>query len=361
MLQPYAVENLRVGMKVGREVSDMDGMLLSAGTILDQKMIDVLSERMVFLVYIDESGPAVEIPGKEHLVDNDYADTYKLAYSRIRKLLNSTAETGELDEKLLISIEDTVMKRMANGARAVTQIHNMERSGEYLYHHSLHVAILAALMGEWLGWKAAQKRELVGGALLHDLGKLRIDPALLNKKEPLSDEEFRLIKQHPEFGVEMIDWDGLGNKFVHKGLMGCILEHHERCNGSGYPQGLRHNEISPFGRVLGILDIYDAMASDRVFAHRHSPFEVFKILEDDMSTGKLDPEYTVIFMRQICRDMIGNWVELSNGDKGRIVYIAESRVTSLPLVQTIKDEFIDLNARTDLHIVSILTANEVGE
>lgn len=358
MLKPFAVENLRVGMKVGRDVTDMDsGMLIAAGTVLDQGQIDILRERSVYVVYVREEEKTDRIPGRESLLDAGYVGTYQLAYSRIRKLLNTAAVTGVLDEGLLIDLEDTVMKNMSDGARAVSQIHNMERAGEYLYHHSLHVAILAALMGAWLDWKPRERRELVGGALLHDLGKLKIDAEILNKKGSLTPDEFAVVKQHPDFGIDMLDWDGMRER-RHDGIRNCILQHHERCDGSGYPYGCRKDSISSYGRVMAILDIYDAMASDRVFVNRHSPFDIFKVMFEDMTMGKLDPEYTVAFMRQICRDMIGNWVLLSNGVKGRIVYIAESRVTSLPLIQTVKNEFIDLNARTDLRIESILTARE---
>lgn len=360
MLKPYAVENLRVGMKVGRDVTDLDcGMLIASGTVLDQSQIDILQERSVFVVYIKEEEKLADIPGRESLLDEGYVGTYQMAYSRIRKLLNSAYATGKLDEDLLIDLEDTVMKNMSDGAMAVSQIHNMERVGEYIYHHSLHVAILAALMGEWLDWKPRERRELVGGALLHDLGKLKVEAEILNKKGSLTPEEYDIVKQHPDLGMDMLDWDGMRDR-RHQGIRDCILQHHERCDGSGYPYGCRRENISPYGRVMAVLDIYDAMASDRVFVNRHSPFDIFKVMFEDMSLGKLDPEYTVAFMRQVCRDMIGNWVLLSNGVKGRIVYIAESRVTSLPLIQTVMNEFIDLNVRTDLHIESILTAKEAG-
>lgn len=101
--------------------------------------------------------------------------------------------------------------------------------------------------------------------------------------------------------------------------------------------------ISRFGRLLAILDIYDAMAGDRVFAKRRSPFDVFAILYDDILNGKLDTEYGVFFLKNLCHSLNGSWVQLSNGEQGRIVYIDESRVTSLPVVQTASGEFIDLN------------------
>ena len=357
MLKPYAVENLLEGMQVGRDVLDADGgILLSAGTVLTQDMIGSLLERPIFSVYIDEAEQLVDIPGREHLLDEVYVAAYEGAYVRVKKLIESLAGDKHWDEAMLQGLVSDILRDLASdGAKAVSQIHNMERTGDYIYHHSLHVAILAALLGRWLGWPREDRRELVAAGLFHDVGKLRIDAALLGKKGKLTEEEFATVRLHPAYGFEMMRQSAAE---VHEGIKKGIMQHHERCDGSGYPEGLRRGEISPYGRLIAILDIYDAMAADRVYARRRSPFDIFKVLTEDMTAGRLDPEYTVYFMRQVCRSLIGNWVLLSNGDRGRIVYIAESRVTALPMVQTVHDEFIDLEQRKDIRVEALLTAQE---
>ena len=123
--------------------------------------------------------------------------------------------------------------------------------------------------------------------------------------------------------------------------------------------GLRGESISVFGRILSFLDIYDAMASKRAYAGKKSPFEAFAVMEDDMKDGRLDPEFAVQFMKNTSRALVGTWVELSNGERGRIVYIPESHIGALPMVQTIYDNFIDLEHRKDIKIKTILTAREL--
>jgi putative nucleotidyltransferase with HDIG domain len=243
----------------------------------------------------------------------------------------------------------------ADGAKAISQIHNMERAGAYLFHHSLHVGILAALMGSWLEWDQDRREELTLAGLLHDVGKLSIDRALLDKTDPLTAEEFAYIKRHTEFGIAMLKNAGENRQEVLNGA----AQHHERCDGSGYPQGLEGEQISVIGRIIAFLDIYDAMASDRAFVPRYSPFDAFEAMADDTLSGKLDPVYTVQFMRQTCRALIGTWVELSNGVRGRIVYIPESRIVAKPMIHTVHDEFIDLEVHTDLKVKAILTAAEL--
>ena len=113
--------------------------------------------------------------------------------------------------------------------------------------------------------------------------------------------------------------------------------------------------------MLAILDCYDAMASSRSYAEKRSPFEVFKVLYADVLDGKLDSEYAVLFMRKMNAALNGCWLRLSDGSAGRIVYIDESRVTAMPVVQLADGGFIDLNTVKDLTVVEIMTASDVSK
>ncbi len=358
MVKAYAIENLEAGMKIGRDVlTDKGELLLPAGSVLTQENICGLLERPIFFIYIEEEEKAVNAPSREHILDEDYVECYERTHEKLRTVMLLLAQESRMNWTALKSIVWIISEDLAtDGAKAISQIHNMERSGEYLFHHSLHVGILAALMGKWLGWDQERREELIAAGLLHDIGKLSIDKAILDKAAPLTKEEFEQIKRHTEFGMAM-----LKNAMEQReGVLLGALQHHERCDGSGYPAGLKKEEISEFGRIIAFLDIYDAMASDRVFASKVSPFEAFAVMEDDLMAGKLDPEFAVLFMRQTCRALVGTWVELSNGVRGSIVYIPESRIVAMPMVRTMQDEFIDLESRRDLKIKSILTAAELG-
>ena len=101
------------------------------------------------------------------------------------------------------------------------------------------------------------------------------------------------------------------------------------------------------------------MAANRSYAKRNSPFDIFKVLYDDVLKGKLDTRFGILFMRNLRRSLNGNWVGLDDGQRAKIVYIDEARVISQPVIQTTKNEFIDLNKKTDLKIEALLTAREV--
>ena len=100
------------------------------------------------------------------------------------------------------------------------------------------------------------------------------------------------------------------------------------------------------------------MAANRAYARRSSPFDVFSVLSEDIMHKKLDTEYGVLFIRKVCHALNGSWVKLSNGKKAKIVYIDESRMNALPVVQTDDGEFIDLTTRHDVKVSVLLTYKE---
>ncbi|WP_074671820.1 HD-GYP domain-containing protein [Selenomonas ruminantium] len=358
MLKVYAVEGLRAGMVVGRDIVDEQGnALISTGTTLTKEMIYGLLDRPIFSVYVEEEDPVVGVPSKENLLDDDYLNCYEWVYQQLEVIFDGLVQRGEFSANALQRIMDEKnFNELCDGAKAVSQIHNMGQEGSYLVHHCLHVGILAGLMGRWLGWSVLDQYNLVIAGLFLDIGKMQVPKEVLEKQGKLTDEEFEQVKRHSQYGHDLLAGTTLN---ANQDIMQGILQHHERCDGSGYPLHLKKETISRFGRILAILDMYDAMASDRVFAKRRSPFDVFATLYDDILDGKLDTEYGVLFIKHLCHALNGNWVRLSNGEKGQIVYLDESRVRSLPVVQTEKGEFIDLNKNRDIKVECILTANEV--
>lgn len=357
MLKVYAVESLRAGMIVGRDVVDEQGSsLISTGTVLTKDMIYGLLDRPIFSVYIEEDEPTAG-PSKEHLLDDTYTSCYDAVYKQLEAMFEGLAERGEFDANDLQAIMDEKnFTELCDGAKAVSQIHNMGQEGSYLVHHCLHVGILAGLMGRWLGLSMLDQYNLVIAGLFLDIGKKQVPAEILEKQGKLTDEEFEEVKKHSQYGHDLLARTTLN---ANQDIMQGILQHHERCDGSGYPLQIKGETISSFGKILAILDMYDAMASDRGFAKRRSPFDVFATLYDDILDGKLDTEYGVLFIKHLCHALNGNWVRLTTGEKGKIVYLDESRVRSLPVVQTEQGEFIDLNKNRDIKVECILTADEV--
>ena len=376
MLKKYAVDQLKEGMVVGQAVYKEDmSVLLGEGTVLNQQMIDSLSERNIVSVEIREEdgeealapmpqksqgvqgAPAKTIPLKEPILDEGYVRDYGDCFIELKSLFEVTKAHGSVDKDSAETLAQNILP-LCSGAKAVAHIHNMTPKGEYTIHHSLHVAILAGLMGKWLKMPRKDQLRLITAGALILIGNLRIEQAMLDKEGVLTPDERKIMQEHPKFGHELIMAGGLGED---KEIAEAVLQYHERGDGSGYPRGLVKEEIGKFARILAIMDMYDAMASDRSYAKKRSPFEVFNILSDDIMNGQLDTEFGFRFIRRVCHSLNGNWVKLSNDEAGKIIYIDESRLAALPVVQTMDGEFMDLNLRTDVKVEYRLTSREIEE
>ncbi len=137
----------------------------------------------------------------------------------------------------------------------------LESKDSYTYGHSERVSYYSGLIAERLDLATEDKEEIQMAALLHDIGKLGISNLLIDKEVPLDSEDWELIKQHPEKGVDLI-YSLQGSS---KNLISYIRHHHERFDGCGYPYGLTGKSIPLGGRVIGVADAYDAMTSDRAY------------------------------------------------------------------------------------------------
>ncbi|MCP4267462.1 MAG: HD domain-containing protein [Candidatus Brocadiaceae bacterium] len=130
------------------------------------------------------------------------------------------------------------------------------------------------------------------GMLLHDLGKTKIRSDILNKKGALTDSEFEEVKRHPEIGVTVLreSGDSLNEEYS------IIMQHHENCDGSGYPFGLKKEEIHYSSRIVRIIDIYDALTMQRSYSAPQRPFDSLKVMRDEMCNA-VDPSMLKCFIR----------------------------------------------------------------
>lgn len=360
MLRSYDVDILRSGMKIGRDVLDLDGsIVLKQNTVLDSDKIDALRRKNIFSVYIDEDEEEEEeeVGLDEFMLDSEYLDHYKRSYELMQTVYYQAAQGDGINIKNLDAVlaPDNI-NLLCDVSTAVTQIHNMTRDGDYVIHHATNVGILAGLMARWLHYQNKPKREIVLAGLLSEIGKMKVPPEILNKKGKLDPDEMDKVKRHVDYGYDILKVSPL--KIFRDVLMG-VLQHHERCDGSGYPNRLRGDEITDFGKIIAILDIYDAMAANRSYAKRNSPFDIFNVLFKDISRGKLDKKFGLLLMFRLRHSFNGCWVGLTNGKRAKIVEIDEKRVTDQPIVKTLKGEIINLNETPDLKVEAMLTAKEI--
>lgn len=226
-------------------------------------------------------------------------------------------------------------------------LHNMRSFGNSTYSHFLNVALICRRIGKWLKFEEEQLDILTLCGLLHDIGKLKIPEEILNKPGKYTDEEFTLVKMHPQLGYNLLKPLSLNHHIADS-----ALSHHERCDGSGYPIGLTQSETDDYAMIVSIADVYDAMTAARSYRAPLCPFQVIAGFEDD-GLQKYKPQYILTFLSHIADAYRNNRVLLSDGRSANIVILNQSRL-SKPVVQLADGSCIDLSAEKDLHIQTVL-------
>ncbi|MCK5293709.1 MAG: HD domain-containing protein [Arcobacteraceae bacterium] len=149
----------------------------------------------------------------------------------------------------------------------------------YTYTHCVNVSTYALGFGAYLELNKKQMMLLGMAGILHDVGKKRIPHKIINKNGKLTDEEFNIIKSHPKHGVDILK--ELGETDKH--LIAIVGQHHEKVDGSGYPNGLKKEQINPYAQVMAIVDIFDALTTKRSYKAAMSTFEAINIMKNQMS------------------------------------------------------------------------------
>lgn len=342
--------NLVPGMRVVKDVLSTDGfrILLTRGSVLNSHHIDRLKNWGIQYIYANkpwakgekEKIIAVHMSQEEFLQGyNETMEQLVHAFQYIKKYKEAPiVEMQELIEQKILLLVDTI--------GVLEYLHEIRTYSDDTFTHSLHVAILAGILGKWCNYKGAALKELILAGLLHDIGKLLIPTDVLHKSGPLTTEEFAVIKRHPEEGFCLLEAASVSSI-----IKDCILQHHERLDGSGYPFGLRAHEIRAEAKVIAIADIYNALTSDRVYRSKMTAFTALDILAKELYI-KLDPFAGLTFMKNIQGQLIGSQVTLSNGEPAKVIgFPAKDSGFSKPLVQLKNNRFLDLQVEK-LAIVS---------
>lgn len=192
----------------------------------------------------------------------------------------------------------------------------LKRKDEYTAQHGLRVCVLALILGRQLGMPRERLEMLGLGALLHDIGAVRVPDAILTKPTLLSPEEFEVMKQHVAWGVEMLS----GNSLIPAPALEVVRDHHERYDGSGYLHGLRGDQIGEFAMIGAICDHYDAITSDRVYRGALSAHTVLMKMYEWRNT-LFRGELVEKFIQCLGIYPIGSVVELNSGEIGVVAAI----------------------------------------
>lgn len=178
------------------------------------------------------------------------------------------------------SISGRMTRDLGPLSDVIGRMERMKRTHAATYFHCVRVALLAEQAAVAMELGDSDRNNLVRGCFVHDLGKLGIPSELLGSDKPLTEDEWLLIKRHPEFGAEML---GSGAE-LNADIVGIVLHHHERWDGKGYPAGLRGEEIPRLARICAVVDAFDSMTSERPYRARRTESDALRELGRNAGT-----------------------------------------------------------------------------
>lgn len=342
------------GDKLSEAVYTQDGnILVKKDTILDYDIIANISSHHVLEIKVYDDNEESQQNEKyfDKIRNSGQFKRFKDAYDEnvidIKGRLNKVVVNNiPIKEEEMIEGTHQIFLENQNSLQLFDMLHSMRQFDDLTYVHCVNVALIAAIIGKWLKYDEKDIKVLILGGLLHDIGKLMIPNEILNKPGRLTDDEYSIMKRHVNLGYEKLKDENIDMRVKEA----CLL-HHEKCDGTGYPFGLKSGDIPAVAKIIAIADVYDAMTAARVYRGALCPFKVIEIMHDEAFT-KFDPRYILPFLKNVASSYINNDVMLSDGRTGKVVLINDNAL-SLPVVQC-ADTFVDLSKEHGLKVSSIL-------
>lgn len=326
-MRRVSLKSLRPGMKVGQPVYDNYGnVLLETGIIISRSYVDKLLKHGICFIYI-EDGLLPDNVTKDVISEK----TRQNAINQVKNLFMEASEGVIIEmDKIQDTVSDMVNQLSMN--QSIVNMLDLRSLDDYTFFHSVNVCVLSIMTGITMGYNEKELHILGTGAILHDLGKIKIPKNILDKPGKLSPEEFDVIKMHPSYGYEYIKKTG----GIDEVAALISYEHHERYNGSGYPEGKHGDAIHPLSRIVGIADIYDAITAERVYKKANRPHEAYEMLA---GSGNYLFDYQAVksFLDNIAAYPTGSIVELTSGEIA-VALDTPKGYTLLPRVSVLIDQ-----------------------
>jgi HD-GYP domain-containing protein (c-di-GMP phosphodiesterase class II) len=326
-MRKILVEKVKEGMVLGRTLYSYDGnILLNAGIILKNTYISKFSDLGIREVYVED-----EVSRDIVLKDVISEETRFEARVNIKNAMDSIRYGSSLDVKPVRNSVCKMIDELMDVKDTMVNLQDLKSNDQYTFSHSVNVCVLSLITGISMKYDEEKLRELGIGAMLHDVGKTRIPPEILNKPESLTEEEFNIVKKHTSYGYEMLK----KSKVLSTYASYIALTHHERYDGEGYPLGLRGEEIHEFARIVSVADVYDAITSDRIYKKRININEAIEYL---IGMGDHQFDYGIVrnFIEHITIYPPGTCVLLNEGEKAIVVDV-NKKYPNRPIIRIFAD------------------------
>lgn len=263
-------------------------------------------------VYVTAHPVERELPAAREL----YGEVGRAFKDMITKL----EADGRLDVQLAKETVEPMVESVLRNPDAMIWLARMKQHDAYIYQHSVSTSIWAVAFGRHLGLDKQALYEIGLGGMLFDVGKTKLPRTLLHKHESLTPLEWHVTRNHVYYSCNLIE----GATGVTTRIFAMVQSHHERYDGSGYPEGLKGNQIPTFAKIAAMVDCYDAITSPRPYARQRTPYEAVREIYTWRGT-LFQPEVVEQFMQVVGVFPTGSLVELNNGAVGVVIAQNETR------------------------------------
>lgn len=350
-MKTVARMSLTKGDVLGEPVlSSKNEEIYAAGTVVDENVIERLKRYGILAVTILEDIDKATNQYQRTLCDENFK-AFEIIYAdclrKYKTLMTDFIKTGaEIDDKKLMSLYLNIRSSFKSQRKLFTYLYSKTPTeDEMTYSHCLNSAVLAGVFADWLNFSEQDKNTLILSAFYYDIGKINIPYTILWKPGKLTDEEFRIVKEHTYTGHQLIR-----NTHLSEDVKLACLFHHERMDGSGYPTGLAGASINYFARCMAIIDAAEALLAPRTYRNALTPLEIVEYFEDHINN--YDTELLMPLLHMIANTQIGCKVTLSDNTEWEVLILNNHRL-SRPLLKNDNNEFLDLSKRPDLKIIGI--------
>ena len=274
--------------------------------------------------------PHTKTSFKEEFV---YAEpVYQKTSSLVKSFMEDVALGRAINIEIAKKAVSECVQSVINAPDALMWLTQLKNRDEYTSQHSMNVCILSIALGRQIDLPTSELEDIGLCGIMHDMGKLKVPLEVLNKPGIFNPEERKIMQSHPTLGMQLLVSDS--------SIPGCVIDavygHHERLDGTGYPRGLTEERIHPYTRIVTITDMYDAIASDRVYKNGKTHLEAINIMTKASGT-QLDSGLVIKFIECLGIYPPGNIVELTNGEVA--VVIETNQIKKLkPKITMLLDE-----------------------
>ncbi len=325
-MHQVSIREIKPGAVLATNINARGKVLFRRGHKLLKRDIDFL--RQIGL----RSLPLSDKDGGTHRTGTIGEETREEAVSVVTDVLNDFENLTPKKYEKVRGIAEKIVDDILSTNDLKVQAHDLRSHDEYTYRHSVNVTAISVSIAKLLNWDARDLRSLAAGALMHDIGKMKLPYDVLRKEGVLDREERLLVERHPVWGFQLLSGKSCGTP--HEWAV--ARQHHETLDGRGYPDGRMDADMHPWAKIVAVADIWDALRSNRPYKNGWPADKVLALLNSEEMKAKLDSQALEVMNQIAVPYPLGTQVQLSNGEVAAVV---EQNPTDslLPTVRVIKD------------------------